>query len=43
MTDLERLASQDVCYLKTTGRITGRPHRVEIWFALNGHTLYILP
>ncbi len=42
MTDLERLASQDICYLTTTGRITGRPHRVEIWFALNGHTLYIL-
>lgn len=42
MTDLEQLASQDVCYLTTTGRVTGHPHRVEIWFALNGHILYIL-
>jgi deazaflavin-dependent oxidoreductase (nitroreductase family) len=42
MTDLERLASQDVCYLTTMGRISGQPHRVEIWFALNGRTLYML-
>lgn len=42
MTDFERLASRNVCYLTTTGRVTGRPHRIEIWFALNGHTLYML-
>jgi deazaflavin-dependent oxidoreductase (nitroreductase family) len=42
MTDLERLDSQDVCYLTTIGRVTGHPHRVELWFALNRHTLYIL-
>lgn len=42
MTDLERLDSQDVCYLTTMGRVTNRPHRVELWFAFNGHTLYIL-
>lgn len=42
MTDLEHLAPQDVCYLITRGRVTGRSHKVEIWFALNEHTLYIL-
>ncbi len=35
-------ADEDYCYLTTTGRITGRPHEVEIWFALEGHTLYML-
>jgi deazaflavin-dependent oxidoreductase (nitroreductase family) len=35
-------ADQDFCYLTTTGRVTGRPHTIEIWFALAGHTLYML-
>ena len=37
-----RLAKEDFCYLTTTGRVTGRPHTIEIWFALNGRTLYML-
>lgn len=41
-TELEHLAAEDVCYLTTTGRVTGRPHRVEIWFALHSRTLYLL-
>ena len=40
--DLQSLAREDFCYLTTTGRISGRPHTIEIWFALNGHTLYML-
>jgi deazaflavin-dependent oxidoreductase (nitroreductase family) len=36
------LAAEAVCYLTTTGRVTGRPHRIEIWFALSGRTLYML-
>jgi deazaflavin-dependent oxidoreductase (nitroreductase family) len=40
--DLEHLANKDFCYLTTTGRISGRPHRIEIWFAIDGHTLYML-
>ena len=40
--ELESLAGQDFCYLSTTGRVTGRPHVIEIWFALNGSTLYML-
>jgi deazaflavin-dependent oxidoreductase (nitroreductase family) len=30
------------CYLTTTGRLSGRPHTVEIWFARRGPTLYLL-
>jgi deazaflavin-dependent oxidoreductase (nitroreductase family) len=30
------------CYLTTTGRRTGRPHTIEIWFAASGSTLYLL-
>jgi deazaflavin-dependent oxidoreductase (nitroreductase family) len=40
--DLESLAGEDFCYLTTTGRVSGRPHTIEIWFALNGYTLYML-
>ena len=32
----------DYCYLTTTGRRSGRPHRIEIWFAAAGDTLYLL-
>ncbi len=30
------------CYLTTKGRITGRPHRIEIWFALHDGVVYVL-
>ncbi len=30
------------CYLTTTGRRTGRPHAIEIWFARSGPTIYLL-
>jgi deazaflavin-dependent oxidoreductase (nitroreductase family) len=29
----EELVARDFCYVTTTGRTTGRPHRIEIWFA----------
>jgi deazaflavin-dependent oxidoreductase (nitroreductase family) len=32
----------DYCYVTTTGRRTGRPHRIEIWYARDGGTLYLL-
>ena len=38
----ERLADEDVCSLTTTGRTTGRPHEIEIWFGLGDGTLYLL-
>jgi deazaflavin-dependent oxidoreductase (nitroreductase family) len=30
------------CYLTTSGRHTGRPHRIEIWFALHEGVVYLL-
>jgi deazaflavin-dependent oxidoreductase (nitroreductase family) len=40
--DLSSLAEEAFCYLTTTGRVSGRPHSIEIWFGLNGSTLYML-
>ena len=39
---LSGLASEDYCYLTTTGRVSGRPHEIEIWFAIKDGTLYLL-
>jgi deazaflavin-dependent oxidoreductase (nitroreductase family) len=36
------LASEDFCYLTTRGRVTGRPHTIEIWFSVDDRTLYML-
>jgi deazaflavin-dependent oxidoreductase (nitroreductase family) len=35
-------ADDDFCYLTTRGRVTGTDHEIEIWFALDGSTLYLL-
>lgn len=42
MSDLLNAAAEDFCYLTTTGRVSGRPHEIEIWFVLDGRTLYML-
>lgn len=42
MANLRALASEDFCYLTTTGRVTGRSHTIEIWFAIEDQTLYML-
>jgi deazaflavin-dependent oxidoreductase (nitroreductase family) len=39
---LSSLKDQDYCYLTTTGRVTGRPHEIEIWFVVQNDTLYLL-
>jgi deazaflavin-dependent oxidoreductase (nitroreductase family) len=36
------LAGEAYCYLITTGRVTGNPHEIEIWFGLVGNTCYLL-
>ena len=36
------LADEDYCYLTTKGRKTGRPRTIEIWFAFQDETLYLL-
>ena len=42
MSGWSRFAGEQYCYLTTRGRVTGRPHRIEIWFAIDGRTLYLL-
>ena len=32
----------EFCYLTTTGRVSGRPHEIEIWFGVDGQTIYML-
>jgi deazaflavin-dependent oxidoreductase (nitroreductase family) len=46
--ELQTLASEQYCYLTTTGRKSGNRHTIEIWFAIpldpvpGAHTLYML-
>ncbi len=36
-------ARERLCYLATTGRVTGKPHEIEIWFAQGeGERIYML-
>lgn len=39
---LKNLAREDFCYLTTTGRVTGNPHEIEIWFGARGNSIYLL-
>lgn len=39
---LARFADVECCDLVTTGRRSGRPHRVEIWFGAVADTLYVV-
>lgn len=36
------MADDDYCYLTTTGRITGHPHRIEIWYSAVPGMLYLM-
>jgi deazaflavin-dependent oxidoreductase (nitroreductase family) len=37
-----QFADRQYCYLTTRGRRSGRAHRIEIWFAIEANTLYML-
>ena len=39
---LTELLREDYCYLTTTGRKSGLPREIEIWFGINGNSLYLL-
>lgn len=39
---LAEVSSQDYCYLTTTGRVSGHPHEIEIWFGVQRNTIYLL-
>ena len=36
------LAAEQYCYLTTTGRTSGEPREIEIWFGLDGESLYLM-
>lgn len=38
----KELEELEFCYLTTTGRRSGHPHTIEIWFALDETTVYVL-
>jgi deazaflavin-dependent oxidoreductase (nitroreductase family) len=40
--DLQDIASESFCYLTTTGRVSGQLHEIEIWFAAQNNTLYLM-
>jgi deazaflavin-dependent oxidoreductase (nitroreductase family) len=42
MTVEERHRAEPYCYLTTTGRTSGRPHEIEIWFAPVGDVIYLM-
>lgn len=42
MGDSSGFGREQYCYLTTRGRVTGRPHRIEIWFAIGADTIYML-
>jgi deazaflavin-dependent oxidoreductase (nitroreductase family) len=35
-------ADDAVCHLQTTGRSSGRPRTIEIWFGTDGERIYLL-
>lgn len=38
----DALRDEQFCYLTTTGRVSGLPREIEIWFGIEGGTLYML-
>lgn len=42
VTWLGTVRDEPYAYLTTTGRVTGRPHEIEIWFAVDATTIYLL-
>ena len=36
------VAQEPYCYLTTIGRMSGEPREIEIWFGLDGATVYLL-
>jgi deazaflavin-dependent oxidoreductase (nitroreductase family) len=38
----EEFAAEPYCYLTTTGRTSGEPREIEIWFGTEGLCLYLM-
>ena len=39
---LDKLTHEEYCYLTTTGRVSGNPHQIEIWFGAQDDTIYLM-
>jgi deazaflavin-dependent oxidoreductase (nitroreductase family) len=39
---LASLSGEEYCYLTTIGRVTGKPHEIEIWFVVHDNTLHLM-
>ena len=39
---LSNFSAEEYCYLTTTGRVTGNPHEIEIWFAVHDTSLHLM-
>jgi deazaflavin-dependent oxidoreductase (nitroreductase family) len=40
--EIDSHSSEEFCYLTTRGRITGRPHEIEIWFVVRDGLAYVM-
>ena len=34
--------AEEFCYISTVGRVSGKPHTIEIWFTARGETIFVL-
>ena len=39
--NLANVAVEKYIHLTTNGRKSGKPHTVELWFAVDGHRVYL--
>lgn len=42
LTDFTNLTDEQFLYLTTTGRVTGLPREIEIWYVFDGGKFYVL-
>ncbi len=40
--DLTEFETEEYCYLTTRGRVTGKPHEIEIWFVVHEDAAYLM-
>lgn len=40
--DLSQFEKEEYCYLTTRGRVTGKPHEIEIWFVVHEGAVYLM-
>jgi deazaflavin-dependent oxidoreductase (nitroreductase family) len=40
--ELDNFSDEDFCYLTTRGRVTGKPHVIEIWFVVHEGAAFLM-